>query len=146
MVVWVGKNGGDLMCFGVIGFCWGGCQVWLYVEYNLYVWVVVVWYGFVEGKIDEMMLFNLVDYVLLLKVLVFGLYGEKDQNIMQVLFVNMCKVIQVSDLKFVCELEIVVYLDVGYVFFVDYWLSYVKVDVEDGWKCVIEWFYKFGVM
>ena len=75
-VAWAGKNGGDLSRLGVVGFCWGGRQSWLYAEHNPHVRAAVAWYGFVEGKTDEMTPFNPVDHASLLKVPVLGLYGE----------------------------------------------------------------------
>ncbi|MCM2983945.1 dienelactone hydrolase family protein, partial [Niallia circulans] len=73
-VAWAGKNGGDLTRLVVTGFCWGGRQAWLYAEHNPHVRAAVAWYGFVEGKTDEMTPFNPVDHASLLKVPVLGLY------------------------------------------------------------------------
>lgn len=52
----------------------------------------------------------------------------------------MCQVLWVVNVK----VEIIVYLDVGYVFNVDYCLSYYVVFVEDGWQCMLEWFKQYG--
>ncbi|ABK10611.1 dienelactone hydrolase family protein [Burkholderia orbicola] len=145
-VAWAGKNGGDLTRLGVTGFCWGGRQAWLYAEHNPHVRAAVAWYGFVEGKTDEMTPFNPVDHASSLKVPVLGLYGEKDQNITQASLADMRKAIQTSDSKLARESEIVVYPDAGHAFFADYRPSYVKGDAEDGWKRAIEWFHKYGVM
>lgn len=49
VVSWVLCNGGDVYCLMIIGFCWGGCIIWLYVVYNLQLKVVVVWYGKLIG-------------------------------------------------------------------------------------------------
>lgn len=38
------------------------------------------------------------------------------------------------------KVEIIVYLDAGHVFNVDYRLSYHVVSVEDGWQRMLEWF------
>lgn len=35
IVYWVLCYGGDISKLVIIGFCWGGCIVWLYVVYNL---------------------------------------------------------------------------------------------------------------
>lgn len=52
----------------------------------------------------------------------------------------MCQVLWAVNVK----AEIIVYLDVGYVFNVDYCLSYYVVFVEDGWQCMLEWFKQYG--
>ncbi|HHX4057934.1 MAG: dienelactone hydrolase family protein [Burkholderia contaminans] len=145
-VAWAGKNGGDLSRLGVVGFCWGGRQSWLYAEHNPHVRAAVAWYGFVEGKTDEMTPFNPVDHASLLKVPVLGLYGEKDTNITQASLANMRKAIQASDSKLARESEIVVYPDAGHAFFADYRPSYVKADAEESWKRAIAWLHKYGVM
>ena len=115
-VAWAGKNGGDLSRLGVVGFCWGGRQSWLYAEHNPHVRAAV------------------------------GLYGEKDANITQASLADMRKAIQASDSKLARESEIVVYPDAGHAFFADYRPSYVKADAEESWKRAIAWFHKYGVM
>lgn len=52
----------------------------------------------------------------------------------------MCQVLWVVNVK----VEIIVYLDVGYVFNVDYCLSYYVEFVKDGWQCMLEWFKQYG--
>ncbi|RQS69574.1 carboxymethylenebutenolidase [Burkholderia sp. Bp8963] len=145
-VAWAGKNGGDLSRVGVMGFCWGGRQAWLYAEHNPHVRAAVAWYGFVEGKADEMKPFNPVDHASALEVPVLGLYGAKDTNISQASLANMREKIQASASKRGRESEFVVYPDAGHAFFADYRPSYVKADAEDGWNRAIAWFHKYGVM
>jgi carboxymethylenebutenolidase len=145
-VAWAGKNGGDLSRLGVTGFCWGGRQAWLYAEHNPHVRAAVAWYGFVEGKRDEMTPFNPVDRASTLKVPVLGLYGGKDANISQTALADMRARIATSESKLARESQIVVYDDAGHAFFADYRPSYVKADAEDGWKRAIAWFHKNGVM
>ncbi|KVC58054.1 dienelactone hydrolase family protein [Burkholderia stagnalis] len=145
-VAWAGKNGGDLSRLGVVGFCWGGRQSWLYAEHNPHVRAAVAWYGFVEGKTDEMTPFNPVDHADTLKVPVLGLYGAKDANITQASLAAMRERIAKSDSKLARESQIVVYDDAGHAFFADYRPSYVKGDAEDSWKRALAWFHRYGVM
>ncbi|MBN3786987.1 dienelactone hydrolase family protein [Burkholderia sp. Ac-20353] len=145
-VAWAGKNGGDLSRVGVMGFCWGGRQAWLYAEHNPHVRAAVAWYGFVDGKTDEMTPFNPVDRASTLDVPVLGLYGAKDTNISQASLATMREKIQASASKRAHESEFVVYPDAGHAFFADYRPSYVKADAEDGWNRAIAWFHKYGVM
>ncbi|KVO58805.1 dienelactone hydrolase family protein [Burkholderia stagnalis] len=145
-VAWAGKNGGDLSRLGVVGFCWGGRQSWLYAEHNPHVRAAVAWYGFVEGTTDEMTPFNPVDHADTLKVPVLGLYGAKDANITQASLAAMRERIAKSDSKLARESQIVVYNDAGHAFFADYRPSYVKGDAEDSWKRALAWFHRYGVM
>ncbi|MGZ2748365.1 dienelactone hydrolase family protein [Burkholderia stagnalis] len=145
-VAWAGKNGGDLSRLGVVGFCWGGRQSWLYAEHNPHVRAAVAWYGFVEGKTDEMTPFNPVDHADTLKVPVLGLYGAKDANITQASLEAMRERIEKNDSKLARESQIVVYDDAGHAFFADYRPSYVKGDAEDSWKRALAWFHRYGVM
>ncbi|KVX68029.1 dienelactone hydrolase family protein [Burkholderia stagnalis] len=145
-VAWAGKNGGDLSRLGVVGFCWGGRQSWLYAEHNPHVRAAVAWYGFVEGTTDEMTPFNPVDHADTLKVPVLGLYGAKDANITQASLAAMRERIAKSDSKLARESQIVVYDDAGHAFFADYRPSYVKGDAEDSWKRALAWFHRYGVM
>ncbi|KVM80263.1 dienelactone hydrolase family protein [Burkholderia stagnalis] len=145
-VAWAGKNGGDPSRLGVVGFCWGGRQSWLYAEHNPHVRAAVAWYGFVEGTTDEMTPFNPVDHADTLKVPVLGLYGAKDANITQASLAAMRERIAKSDSKLARESQIVVYDDAGHAFFADYRPSYVKGDAEDSWKRALAWFHRYGVM
>ncbi|MDY7801669.1 dienelactone hydrolase family protein [Burkholderia stagnalis] len=145
-VAWAGKNGGDLSRLGVVGFCWGGRQSWLYAEHNPHVRAAVAWYGFVEGTTDEMTPFNPVDHADTLKVPVLGLYGAKDASITQASLAAMRERIAKSDSKLARESQIVVYDDAGHAFFADYRPSYVKGDAEDSWKRALAWFHRYGVM
>ncbi|MBN3816280.1 dienelactone hydrolase family protein [Paraburkholderia sp. Se-20369] len=145
-VAWAGKNGGDLSRLGVVGFCWGGRQAWLYAEHNPLVRAAVAWYGFVEGKADEMTPFNPVDRADTLKVPVLGLYGGKDANISQASLAAMRERIAKSESKLARESQLVVYDDAGHAFFADYRPSYVKGDAEDSWKRALAWFHHYGVM
>ncbi|KVZ02476.1 dienelactone hydrolase family protein [Burkholderia stagnalis] len=145
-VAWAGKNGGDPSRLGVVGFCWGGRQSWLYAEHNPHVRAAVAWYGFVEGATDEMTPFNPVDHADTLKVPVLGLYGAKDANITQASLAAMRERIAKSDSKLARESQIVVYDDAGHAFFADYRPSYVKGDAEDSWKRALAWFHRYGVM
>ncbi|KVN09481.1 carboxymethylenebutenolidase [Burkholderia stagnalis] len=145
-VAWAGKNGGDLSRLGVVGFCWGGRQSWLYAEHNPHVRAAVAWYGFVEGTTDEMTPFNPVDHADTLKVPALGLYGAKDANITQASLAAMRERIAKSDSKLARESQIVVYDDAGHAFFADYRPSYVKGDAEDSWKRALAWFHRYGVV
>lgn len=140
VVSWVVCYGGDVYCLLIIGFCWGGCIIWLYVVYNLQFKVVVVWYGKLVGEKLLNLLKYLVDIVVDFNVLVFGLYGVKDVSILQDIVEIMCQVLWVVNVM----VEIVVYFEVDYVFNVDYCVSYYEELVKDGWQWMFVWFVQYG--
>jgi carboxymethylenebutenolidase len=144
-VAWATANGGDASRLGVVGFCWGGRQVWLYAEHNPHVRAAVAWYGMVEGKQDEMTPFNPVDRVSSLQVPVLGLYGGKDPNITQAALADMRERLAASDSPAARASQIVVYDDAGHAFFADYRPSYVKADAEDSWQRALAWLRQYGV-
>ncbi|WP_179400706.1 dienelactone hydrolase family protein [Burkholderia guangdongensis] len=145
-VAWAIANGGDAKRVGVVGFCWGGRQAWLYAEHNSNVRAAVSWYGMVEGKHDEMTPFNPVDRVSSLQVPVLGFYGAKDTVNPQATLADLRAGLAASDTRAAHESRIVIYDDAGHGFFADYRPSYVKADAEDSWKRAIAWLRKYGVM
>lgn len=78
----------------------------------------------------------------MLKMLVIGLYGGKDQGILVFIVEQMKEVLQKVGNKF----EFYVYMNLGYVFNVDYCFSYVEVDVKDVWSKVVVFFKQYGVV
>jgi carboxymethylenebutenolidase len=44
----------DISKLGIVGFCWGGRQVWLYAEHNPQLKAGVAWYGVLERPKNDM--------------------------------------------------------------------------------------------
>lgn len=128
---------GDVNKIGITGFCWGGRIVWLYCAHNPKVKAGVAWYGRLVGESKELQPKNPIDVVGDLKVPVLGLYAGKDRGIPLDSVETMRKKLPKSS-------EIIVYPEAQHGFHADYRPSYSKVDAEDGWKRLNEWFKKHG--
>jgi carboxymethylenebutenolidase len=142
-VAWAkGTGKADTSKLGITGYCWGGRIVWLYSAHNPDVKAGVAWYGRLAGPPDPLHPKNPVDLASDLKAPVLGLYGAADNGI-PVATVEQMR----SALKDAGKTgEIIVYPDTPHAFFADYRPSYRKEQAEDGWKRLLEWFKKYGVV
>jgi carboxymethylenebutenolidase len=139
---WAVKNGGHANKLAITGFCWGGRIVWLYAGHNPKLKAAVAWYGRLTGDKDALHPQQPMDLAGSLKVPVLGLYGGADQGIPEEV-VEMFR----NDLKAAkSKSEIVVYPGAPHAFHADYRPSYRKDPAEDGWKKLLAWFKKHGVV
>jgi carboxymethylenebutenolidase len=126
----------------ITGFCYGGRIVWLYAAHNPQLAAGVAWYGRLQGTPNANQPKHPIDVVKELSAPVLGLYGGKDQGI-PLADVDDMK----GDLKAAGKAsEIVVYPEAAHGFNADYRPSYRKEAAEDGWKRMLEWFKKNGVV
>lgn len=134
---------GDLNRMGITGFCRGGRTPLVYASTNPKLKAVVAWYGPVSGTTNEFTPRNALDLVGDIKSPVLGLYGAKDAGV------------PVADVeKFFAALkaagtpaELVMYPEAGHGFHADFRAdNYRKADAEDGWKRMLAWFAKWGVV
>jgi carboxymethylenebutenolidase len=125
----------------VIGFCWGGRQVWLYAAHNPSLKAGAAFYGPLVGQPNELKPKNPVDIPESLKVPVLGLYGGKDQGITAEHVQAMREALKSSPSKS----EIIVYPDAPHGFHADYRPSYRKEDAQDAWAKATAWFKSHGV-
>ena len=138
---WAFANGGDPARYGVVGFCRGGRDVWLYDAHNTQLKAAVAFYGPVAGSRSEIQPQTAADVATELHAPLLGLYGAKDPGISP------------ADVQAAAEkaraagktVEIVVYPDAGHGFHADYRPSYVRDAAEDGWAKMQAWFKKYGV-
>ena len=115
----------------------------IYAASNHKLKAVVAWYGPVGGTVNEYTPKTAMDLVGEIKSPVLGLYGAKDAGV---------PVAQVE--KFFAALkaqgtpaELVMYPDAGHGFHADFRPdNYRKADAEDGWKRMLAWFAKYGVV
>jgi carboxymethylenebutenolidase len=77
-----------------------------------------------------------------LKCPLLGLYGEKDTGIA----VPDVKEAEAKARAAGKTVEIVVYPDAPHGFHADYRPSYRQADAEDGWKRMLDWFKRYGVV
>jgi carboxymethylenebutenolidase len=124
----------------VIGFCWGGREVWLYAAHNPSVKAGAAFYGPLVGQPNELKPKNPVDIAGTLKVPVLGLYGGKDQGITAEHVQAMREALKSSSSKS----EIIVYPEAPHGFHADYRPSYRKEDAQDAWAKATAWFKSHG--
>lgn len=139
-VAWADKNGGNSKKLAVTGFCWGGRITWLYAAHNPKVKAGGAWYGRLVGQGTELQPKNPIEFAPTLKVPVLGLYGAKDGGIPVESVEKMREALKQGK----SGSEIILYPEAPHGFHADYRPSYRKVDAEDAWKKLNEWFKKHG--
>jgi carboxymethylenebutenolidase len=138
---WALKNGGSATRIGVMGFCRGGRQTWLYAAHSPHLRAAVVFYGPLGGTPSPIQPQIALDVAGEIKCPVLGMYGGQDKSI---------PVEQVREAEAKAKaahkiVEIVIYPDAPHGFHADYRPSYRQADAEDAWKRAIAWFHRFGV-
>lgn len=142
-VAWAKESGkGDTAKLGITGFCWGGRIVWLYAAHNPNLKAGVAWYGRLVGTTDTLHPKNPIELVGDLKAPVLGLYGGADNGIPVDTVEQMQKALKDAGKPG----ELKVYPDTPHGFHADYRPTYRKENAEDGWKRLLEWFAKNGVV
>jgi carboxymethylenebutenolidase len=141
---WAASNGGDPAKLGIIGFCWGGRQVWLYAAHNPKLKIGAVFYGPLRGKVDpELRPLFPVDITAKLHAPIRGAYGGKDTGITQDDVAAMREALAKGSPAARASV-IDVYPDVGHAFHADYRPSYHKQEAEQAWQRMREWFTQHG--
>jgi len=138
---WAAANKGDANRLGVVGFCRGGRNSWLYDAHNPTVKAAVAWYGVLGGTRTEIQPKTAADVAEAINAPLLALQGGQDAAI------------RVEDLQAVAAkaraagktVEVVVYPDAGHGFHADYRPSYKPADAADGWQRMLAWFNKYGV-
>lgn len=131
----------DLARTAIIGFCWGGRQVWLNAARHPEWKAAVAWYGPLAGPTNDMKPKNPVDIAGALSVPVLGLYGGKDTGITPDQVEAMRAALKAANKAS----EIIVYPDSPHAFYADYRPSYRKEDAADSWSRAMAWLKKNGV-
>lgn len=140
-VRWAQKNGGSETKLGVIGFCRGGRQTWLYAAHNPHLKAAVAFYGPVGGAPTDIQPHSVLDIAADIKCPLLGLYGGQDQGIP----VDQVRQAEAKAKAAHKTVEIVIYPDAPHGFHADYRPSYRQADAEDGWKRALAWFRGHGV-
>jgi carboxymethylenebutenolidase len=139
---WALNNGGSATRIGVIGFCRGGRQTWLYAAHSPHLRAAVAFYGPLGGNPSPIQPQTAMDLAADIKCPLLGLYGGQDQSIP----VDAVRQAEAKAKAAHKTVEIVVYPDAPHGFHADYRPSYRQADAEDGWKRTLAWFHRFGVM
>jgi carboxymethylenebutenolidase len=138
---WAAHHGGSATRMGVMGFCRGGRQTWLYAAHNPHLKAAVAYYGPLLGTPTPIQPQMAIDIAAKIKCPLLGLYGAQDQSI-PVDSVHQAEAKAKAAHKIV---EIVIYDDAPHGFHADYRPSYRQPDAEDAWKRTLTWFRRFGV-
>lgn len=138
---WAAANGGDPERLGVMGFCRGGRDTWLYAEHNPHLKAAVAWYGPVTGATSLIQPHTPLELAAQLKCPLLGLYGGKDESI------HPEDVSAAADKAKAAGQKVVIayYPDAPHGFAADYRPSYRAEDAASGWRRALDWFKEHGV-
>lgn len=137
---WAAKNGGSDR-LGVVGFCRGGRQTWLYAAHNPNLKAAVAFYGPLGGNPSSIQPKTALDVAADIKCPLLGLYGGQDTGIP----VSAVKEAEAKAKAAGKKVEIVVYPDAPHGFHADYRPSYRAADAADGWKRMTAWLASNGL-
>jgi carboxymethylenebutenolidase len=138
---WAFAHGGNPAALGIVGFCRGGRDVWLYNAHSKALKAAVAFYGPLGGTRTDIQPKTALDVAATINAPQLNLYGAKDGSIPQ----DQVQAAAAAAKTAGRTVEIVVYPDAGHAFHADYRPSYVAADAEDGWKRAIAWFKAHGV-
>jgi carboxymethylenebutenolidase len=138
---WTLHHGGSETRLGVMGFCRGGRQTWLYAAHNPRLKAATAFYGPLGGDPTPIQPQTALDVADHIKCPLLGLYGGQDQGI-PVEALRQAEAKAKAAHKIV---DIVVYPDAPHGFHADYRPSYRRADAEDAWQRMLTWFRRFGV-
>jgi carboxymethylenebutenolidase len=138
---WAQHHDGSATRLGVVGFCRGGRQTWLYAAHNPRLKAAVVFYGPIGGEPSPIQPQTVLDIAGDIECPLLGLYGGQDQGI-PVESVRQAEAKAKAAHKII---DIVIYPDAPHGFHADYRPSYRQADAEDAWKRMLTWFHRFGV-
>ena len=138
---WAASHGGDAARLGVMGFCRGGRDTWLYAEHNPALKAAVAFYGPVTGPVSAIQPRTPLDLAAGLKCPLLGLYGGADDGIDQA---------DVREAASRAEhagqtVKIEVFPGAPHGFHADYRATYHKDAAVAAWAEMLGWFKAHGV-
>jgi len=138
---WAVDNHGSATRIGVIGFCRGGRQTWLYAAHSPQLKAAVAFYGPLGGAPTPIQPHPAIDLADQIKCPLLGLYGGKDPGIP----VDQVHQAEAGAKAAHKTVEIVIYPDAPHGFHADYRPSYRQADATDAWQRCVAWLRRFGV-
>ncbi len=138
---WALAHHGDTDRLGVIGFCRGGRDTWLYAEHNPYLKAAVAFYGPIAGPTSDIQPKTPLDLARELKCPLLGLYGGADDSI------NIEDVRRAAAIaKTVGQtVKVEVFPGAPHGFHADYRTTYHQQAAEKAWADMLDWLRKYGV-
>lgn len=132
---------GDLNRLGVMGWCRGGRDAWLYAAHRRDLKAAVAWYGPVGGERTDIQPRTAGDVAAEINPPLLGLYGGADTGI------PVAAVEEARDRAKAAgkSVELVVYPEAPHGFHADYRPSYRREAAEDGWKRALAFLKAHGV-
>ncbi len=144
VVEWAGKQPkADLERLGITGFCRGGRTTWMYTAHSKRIKAGVAWYGGLNPNPPAQPK-TPADVASQLNAPVLGLYGGADQGIPQAAVDKLTAALAASEQG--RKSQVHVYPDMPHAFHADYRPSFRKEAAEDGWKRMLAWFARNGVV
>ena len=140
-LTWAIAHRGNTSKLGVMGFCRGGRDTWLYAEHNPYLKAAVAFYGPVAGPTSEIQPKTPLDLADALKCPLLGLYGGADDSIKQ----SDVQEAAARARKAGQTVEIEVFPGAPHGFHADYRSTYDKPAAEAAWAKAMAWFKDHGV-
>jgi carboxymethylenebutenolidase len=141
---WAAVHNGNPQRLGIVGFCWGGRMVWLYAAHNSALCAGAAWYGALAGQASALRPQSALDLAHALKAPVLGIYGGKDASI-ALRDVDRMRVELINGPPPARASRIDIYPDAGHAFHADYRPSYRKVEAEQAWQRMLDWFIQQGM-
>ncbi|MFG0228054.1 dienelactone hydrolase family protein [Achromobacter sp. 413638] len=141
---WAVEHGGDAGRLGILGFCWGGRQVWLYAAHNPKLRAGAAWYGQLGGEPSELKPRPVLSAVGDLKAPVLGAYGGKDAGI-PLADVDRMRVALAQGPAAAKASRIDIYPEAPHAFHADYRPSYRKAEADQAWQRMLDWFKQNGL-
>ena len=137
-VEWAKIQGGDSSRLGILGFCRGGRNVWIYSANNRNVKAGVAFYGSLVDPPGQKSIWpkSATELAPEMKAPVLGLYAEADQGIPVAQVEAMKGALQAAGKK----AEFKIYPAAPHGFHADYRPSYRKDAAEDAWSQMTAWF------
>jgi len=141
---WAPGQGGAADRLGIVGFCWGGRNVWLYAAHNPNLKAAAAWYGPLGGQPSTLKPVPVLGLVDQLKAPVLGAYGGKDAGIPQE-DVDKMRALLAKGPDAARASRIDIYPEAGHAFHADYRPSYHKAEAEQAWTRMMDWFATHGL-
>lgn len=143
---WARENGAQPLAAGITGFCWGGRIVWLYAAHQPGLNAGVAWYGRLVGTAREQTPLHPMQLDTDHIAPVLGLYGGADAGIPLETVFEMRKKLTAHEIDVQRRSEIMIFPTAGHGFHADYRDSYSELDAREGWRRMLEWFERHGLV